>query len=156
MAAVSMLEIAELFVGVADPISSDLKVRTRVSIVGNMVRPEKEMKSRIDITMKIVASGGIRQISAFTKKSTIKVQSFALNRRILHYVPSLSHLQGYLVQVWTVTMPLKDSKIARVATNNRISCRISPLHKMKEYNLSTSRDYTASFGYLHRSNFLFV
>lgn len=110
MAPISMLEIAELFVGVADPISSSLKIRTASLIVENVRRPEKETKSRLDIMMKVEASGGIRQISAFAKESTIKVQSLALNRSVLQYIPSLVHLQGCLVQSWTiVTMSLRDS-----------------------------------------------
>ena len=109
MPPISMLEIAELFVGVADPISSNRKVRTCITSVQNIRWPEKEAEPRLDIMMKVEASGGIRQISAFAKKSTIKVQSLALNRSVLQYIPSLTHLQECFVRNWRfVTMSLQD------------------------------------------------
>lgn len=85
MAAVSMLKIAELFVGVANPISNEMRPKTCI------MSEHKAAEARLDNMMEVVARGQIRQISAFAKKSTIKVQSLALNRWVLWYIPRSDH-----------------------------------------------------------------
>lgn len=79
--------------------------------------------------VEVEASGGIGQISAFAKKSTIKVQSLALDRWVLQYLPSLIHLQDCFAQAWTfVTMSLQDSndpcRSQGVASKTRIKLRM--------------------------------